>query len=312
MSPQLKLLFVLGPMLLFLLATTVPFRLDPPQLWLNGAERGDGVLRFDAPGIALAAPSLALPAQRDQASVRLQVRSAATNQFGPARILSWGHPTGSLVLGQHGDKLIVRLPRIDGPPVHVPTLHIDAVFAAAAQRLIEVQLDGAGLRVHVDGVLRAQRRFGSPPLIGEAGPPRLALGNSFTWRRPWRGEVQAASVSAGTATIDLLGPNALQLPAFRIANVRAVVMSPSLIDSVLNLLVLMPVGALAALALTHWPVVRIVLVWMPLVLLVETAQLFIAGRFPAVSDLVLNLAGVALGALAVRWLRLRAGSRPGS
>ena len=78
-------------------------------------------------------------------------------------------------------------------------------------------------------------------------------------------------------------------------------------DTGLNILVFIPLGALAALmprsgTRTMRRVARAGAVGFALSLLIETAQYFIPARFPGTSDIVLNTFGACLGAVPVALL----------
>ena len=74
-------------------------------------------------------------------------------------------------------------------------------------------------------------------------------------------------------------------------------------DALLNLAFYVPFGALGA--WSGWGTGRVLGVAAGVSLLTEVLQVFAAGRWPATSDVVMNLAGAAIGWYGVGWYGVR-------
>jgi VanZ family protein len=85
-----------------------------------------------------------------------------------------------------------------------------------------------------------------------------------------------------------------------------------LLDSLLNVLLFVPIGLFAPRSGTvRRTIVRAVLIALPVSLLGEATQLYSHGRFPSATDLVCNLIGAATGAFLTVSAQRRAGWSPG-
>ena len=82
---------------------------------------------------------------------------------------------------------------------------------------------------------------------------------------------------------------------------RAALVSGSATDIFFNFAVLVPFGFVTARAFPNRAIVSTAVVWLVAAVAVESFQLFLPRRFPALSDVVLNVFGASAGA----WLYLR-------
>ncbi len=300
-------LLLVGLVGLFLLATTTPRGSETRWVW-NGVERGPDSATFAAPGLLRSddAPGWIRDAiAAGRVGIELEVTPSVAAQTGPARILSvsmdpWRR---NLTIAQEHRDLVVRVRRHGASQNGTPPFVVPDVFERAQPVRIDVALDGDGMRVAVDGVARLSVGWAaSPPFeLWDPGYP-IGLGNELTWNRPWLGTVSVASLAVGGESVNLLAPGALAAPVAGSPALPFAWFSSSLADLALNFLLMIPMGLLTAWVARSPGMLRAVLLWVPVVLLAESIQLVIPGRFPSASDVLLNLAGVLVGsAIAVRW-----------
>lgn len=299
------LLCLLG--VLYLVATTTPGG-SALRWMLNDVERGAEAATFAGPGLLRSTDS---PVWIDRAiaagriGVELDVVPGESEQSGPARIFTvsadpWQR---NFTIGQEAGDLIVRVRRQPGAPNGTPPFVVPDVFARGRPLRLDVALDEAGVRIAVDGRSRLciGWRGAQPfPLWDPAYP--IALGNELTWDRPWLGTVSSARLTVARESVDLLAPGVLDAPFAGPSVLPFAWFSTSPSDLVLNFLLMVPMGFLTARALRNPSVLGALAIWAPLVVLAESVQVFTPGRFPSVSDLLLNLAGIVAGSVvALRW-----------
>ncbi len=291
---------VFGLIIAYLLATTYPYSLQT-----NGAELFDGKAIFGSPGILVwTGPDIDF--STEQIAVRLLLRSYFSDQTGPARILtiSYDHYQSNLTIGQDDYDLIVRIRRERDEFLGVPAFVIRDIFREAnALTSIEVEVLKNKLDVYVNSELRLSQSLRTSPFRFWDTSFGIALGNEHTWERPWLGEIHSARVSAGAQEIDVLDRDHLSKPGFADQLIRRFsLITDQAGDLIVNLLAMVPIGFVTAWAFRRHHVARSMALWLIVATCAEAAQVLLPGRYPALSDLVLNVVGVGLGAWL--WIRL--------
>ena len=306
-SVSRRYVVVVGLIVAFLLATTYPY-----SLRTNGAELLNDKALFRSPGILVwTGPEFDFGAQ--QIVIDLGLRSYLSNQTGPARILtiSHDHYHSNLTIGQEGSDLIVRLRRERDELLGVPPYVVREVFREAnTPTLIALEVLQNKIEVYVNNELRLSQSLRTSPFRFWDPSYRIALGNEHTWERPWLGEIHSARVTAAAQEINLLDRDQLAKAGFADQLVRKFsLFSDRASDLIVNLLAMVPIGFLTAWAFRRHHVARSMALWLIVVICVEAVQVLLPNRYPALSDLVLNVLGIGLGAWL--WIRLnRARPRP--
>ena len=285
-----------------------------------------------------------------QFSIEVWASPADAGQIGPARIVSYSADTRwrNFTVGQQGHALVVRLrttrTNLNGS---VPQTIVQDVFGVPGFRHIVVTYDGMHERVYIDGVVRATTADVHGSLRNWDDDHWLLIGNEHTASRPWRGAIRLLAIydrvlAAGEvavhhearATHGAVGAVALyrfRESGRRVADESSVLPRveldipdvlepvrpllglgfPTPKDLVLNLVLFVPVGFLAAHALRQRRVTARAAVMMSLALAAglsltaEVMQTLILSRSSELSDLVLNTAGAGIGASVIA-LRKRA------
>ena len=282
---------------LFVLSTTWPMRWyhNDARIDRGGAEfQARGLLHADEPWGAI----------RDRIgsgrlTLRLSVAPGRRHQNGPARIfsISRDHRHSNLTLGQQGRDLVLRLRRQADAPLGRPAFVIPGVFGDGAWHGIRISIEPQRLTVEIDDRPRLEATLPAAALSHWDPGYGLALGNEFTWDRPWRGRIRQAVIAGPSAAIDLLAPGRLvRADLFDLAGQRIRLLTNSVLDAVINLLGGVPLGILTMAWLPRRRTAAAVALWLPVCISVETIQIVTIGRYPCVSDLVLNLLGIAAGA----------------
>lgn len=266
---------------------------------------------FPTAGIVIADPPRALLASARRAEtlgVVLEVRPASIDQSGPARILTLSPDAfrRNLTLAQERRDLVVRLRSQDtdgnGLRDRKPVTRLADVFEAGTWVTIEVQLRPGRLTIAIDGVQKLATTL--PPVVLGSWNSRfgLALGNEMTCNRPWLGTIRKALITGPDDARDYALAEAVEVPArchITRHPPKLVPLYPlDRVDAVRNVLMYLPLGCLLGLLVAT----RSTLTFGMLVIAVagtsvgfETAQLFLASRFPSVDDVIFNTLGGSLG-----------------
>ena len=248
-----------------------------------------------------------------------EIRAFAQSQFGPARLLALARDTyaENLVLGQLGDALILRLRTAcpGGKPMRPcrDTLRVKGAFATGDWVDIELQITPGAVRLRA-GVQSVEHALAANGLASWDISYHVALGNDVSGDRPWLGEIAKASVQTPNTHTDYLDPAELELPkSFWLLN-RAPKIVPfrdvPLGDMIVNAMLYMPLGMLLAMVAGRGAFWRDVAFLAAVSLCLEISQLFVNGRNPSITDVILNTIGGAVGYRAVHivsGLRKRAG-----
>jgi hypothetical protein len=318
--------FAAGVVLLLVISWW-PFRLDVPRLLETGVETGsDGSLRFvDEAFAATTGPPgwLATALDDGHLEVALRIRSDDADQTGPARVLALSaRPQGAsrdvlehdLVIGQDGPDLIVRVVRPGASGQGTPPLVAAGVFAEPEWREVELVL-GDAVTLTVDGRVRDQEA----PTTGWAelwdDRHELSLGNTLSGQRPWAGAIASATVVAGGEVVDVLASPELdvQEQARRLpARLTVEVSRPPALRALVGGLHVLLGAFLGAALVTGWqerPVRVHLAVLVGFAVVANVGKVFIAGRHPSIATALLQAGGAGLGAAALyevvrtRWAR---------
>jgi VanZ family protein len=266
---------------------------------------------FPAAGIVIAGPPRALLASARRAEtlgVALEVRPAATDQAGLARILTLSPDADrrNLTLAQDQRDLVVRLRSQDtdgnGLQDGKPVARLADVFEAGQWVTIDLQLRPGRLTIAIDGVERWVSAL-PPKVLGSWNSGfGVTLGNERTCNRPWLGTIRRAVITGPDDARDYALATAVEVPS-RCSIARH---PPKLmplyhlnrVDAWRNVLMYLPLGCLLGLLVAT----RSALTFAMLVMAVaatslgfETAQLFLESRFPSIDDVIFNTLGGALG-----------------
>jgi len=295
-----KYVVVGGLIIAYLLATTYSY-----SLRTNGAELIDDKAIFQSPGtLVWIGPDIDLGEQ--SIAIRLLLRSYYSDQTGPARIftISHDHHHSNLTIGQDGSHLVVRLRRepdelLGEPPYVVRNVFSDAnVLTSVTVEVLQDKLD-----VSVNNELRLSERLRASPFQFWNPDYRIALGNEHTWQRPWLGEIHSARVNTATQDFNVLDGDQLLKVGFAHQLIRNFeVSSVQGVDLIVNLLAMVPIGFVTAWAFRRHHIARSLALWLVIVICAEAAQVLLPNRYPAVSDIVMNLLGIGFGAWC--WVRL--------
>ena len=295
----------------FLLALW-PFRWNHlPRLLANGAVVDDpAMIAFPAAGLVRTpkAPPWVRKAMRtDEFEVRLRVRSASSEQSGPARILSVSADSDrrNFTVGQENSDLDVRLRTPATTLNGLPSYAIPGVFSQSAWTEIAIMVRSSRISIRVNGETLLSAAIPQRSLAAWDPHYRLALGNELTGDRPWMGEISSAIVRVGDHNFDYLGGDSLVVPPWYWTNLN---LRPfwtiafrgvdpyTPLDGLLNLACFIPFGFLlgASTRKGGWRVVAVVGT-MFVVLAVEIAQLSLDTRHSSVLDWALNSLGTIAG-----------------
>jgi len=186
-------------------------------------------------------------------------------------------------------------------PFTVPDVFKDAVVTR-----IEVVAKDRSLVIKVDGAEKLRSPLPQQPFENWDRGYRMALGNEHTWNRPWLGEVLQATIETSSTSIDLLDRTQLTAPPFDLSLADIDIVSSDWLDLFVNFVFLIPVGIISARCFANRDALYVFVLWLPIVIFAEGLQLFVHVRQTSVTDVVLNLAGVTMGAYAAH----RSGNRP--
>lgn len=284
----------------------------PFAIYDNAVEKtADGGFSFSQSGIAHtgSAPAWVNSAIKSNAfDVQLAVRSYGAHQTGPARIftLSLDHQARNFTIGQSNADLVVRLRTSATGANGTPEYLVREVFNDSALHRVAVRVQPEEIRIEVDGRQRLIAALPSDALSTWDAGHRLALGNEFTFQRPWRGEIRDAIVRVHDAEYDYAAAS-LRMPntygmgtqAFFKELSGAVSISlenTGLRDLVINFAGFAPLGLLLAFVGRKPRSLVTTFAWCGLLSLsMETGQLFLEARIASMTDVLLNVAGGCVG-----------------
>ena len=277
-----------------------------------------GGFAFPRQGIAYSktAPQWVSTAIEDNAfEVELEVATYNLGQIGPARIftVSADNNFRNFTIGQSGRGLAIRLRTTETGPNGRPTYKIQEVFRHLIPCRINVRIANDELRVAVNGRQRLVTRLPANALSAWDPGYRLAIGNEFTYQRPWRGEIKAVEVRVRDHTLNytaagLQTPNRYYLGSdIIVSEISHFILNPfkaiAVADWVINLVGFVPLGLLLT-ALGRR--VSVACIWCAaLSLSIEIGQFFTMTRDSSGSDLFLNTLGGAIGAWSGNWAGVR-------
>lgn len=307
----------LGVVAVYPLVAFYPYAFDGPSIHANDARYVDGAARFPRHGILVSPASpkwLRGVVAGDGFAVTLEIVPSAIDLRGPARILtvSRGGSTRNLTIGQTDDALIVRLRTPHATANGMPELVLPGVFQVGKPLHIAIEAtgdaDAMALRVALDGLVRVQRQLGARAFAGWDTTMRLALGNEIDAPRPWRGMIRTARIQAGGMAYDYLEPRALERPGYvwyaRQINLWFLFVSGSAAEAAMNLFGFIPLGMVMA-ALLFGRLGRAMALVAGTSLVIEVIQYLTPTRLPSLADLLLNVAGGAIGIALFIMLRRR-------
>lgn len=298
MKSYTKLICLLTLALGFISATTYPY-----SFLENYAKLTAQAAIFEKPGL-IYWDGFNLSPDTQLVNILLSARPYSVYQEGPARILtiSKDHRHSNVTIGQEGSDLIIRLRRNSESEVGIPPFVVPQVFGSLTLKMIELLIDQDSLVVKLNGEeVLLQQLAENPFEFWDAGYS-LGLGNEHTWERPWVGEISSVHLTIDSAAIDLLASESMSRAGIlHLLSQKLVLLSTSSVDLILNFFLMLPIGALSALAFSRHRVASSVALWFVLAAMAETMQAMIPGRIPAISDLVLNVTGAGIGA----WLLVR-------
>jgi hypothetical protein len=210
-----------------------------------------------------------------------------------------------LTIAQEGRDLVVRLRREGSDLLGIPPFVVADVFDEGQRRDVIVAISKDSLSIRIDERRALIETFIVSPMSFWNSSFNLALGNEFTWERPWLGEISKARVTLSDKEIDLLCNTSSAIVGYGLFFLRRfqfITQGP--FDALLNLIAMVPIGFLT---MSVIPTARLSVVlgwWAGLCIFVEILQAFIVGRYPCFSDAALNVVGMAIGALLLNRLRL--------
>jgi len=291
-----NLVVLVGLIAVYLLATTYPF-----ERYTNGATIRGGSAIFQRPGLlqTQGPPTwLGEAISEKELTIDLRVEAFLSVQEGPARIftVSHDHFNSNITIGQDGQDLILRLRRSEDT-LGLPPYVVPAVLRDAETRDIRVSIRRETLRISVDDELRLEEPLPAHALTHWNPDFALGLGNELTWERPWRGKILVARVTTRSGSVDVLSPTITRVSGIReLARRRLVLVARSPVDALVNLVAVIPLGALTIRGLRRARLTTVLMIWLPACLTAEFLQISIIGRFPSVSDCALNVLGALIGA----------------
>ena len=154
-------------------------------------------LEFQRPGIVTSiTPPRDLPQQLSNGrglTIEAWLTSSKTNQFGPARIISYSQDPlhRNFTLGQHGTDLVFRMRTSETDPDGVgPQIIATDVFMTGRRQHIVVSYDFSSCQIYINGQLQKQSKAISGNFSNWDPSYPLLLGNERTGDRPWLGSIE--------------------------------------------------------------------------------------------------------------------------
>lgn len=178
----------------------------PCSTCINGATLNldNNRLEFQRPGIVTSiTPPRDLPQQLSNGkglTIEAWLASSKTNQFGPARIISYSQDPlhRNFTLGQHGNDLVFRMRTSETHPDGVgPQIVATDVFMSEKRQHIVVSYDHSNCQIYVNGQLQEQSRAISGNFSNWDPNYPLLLGNERTGDRPWLGNIEQLAMYEG-------------------------------------------------------------------------------------------------------------------
>jgi hypothetical protein len=297
----------------YFVAALYPFVIELPRWERNAARLEAGALVLEAPGRVSGPGAVVVAAARaaQRLDLELELVPARRLQHGPARVFELGtdHERAVLTVGQDGEDLVVRLRRPGADPSGTPPLRLPARFAAgdAARLALRVAVTSTALQVAC-GAERSELALDASPFAAWDEAPTLVLGDSPIGERPWLGRIERARLTAGRLDVDLLADAQVGLDDGRFLwpkrwrQLLAWRFVPPVVgkEVFVNVLGFLPLGCLAAASTRRRPLLVAGLVAAAVSLGMELSQLAFAERMTSLLDLVANVLGGLLGALAWR------------
>jgi hypothetical protein len=303
---------VCGLLFVALVAAWAPFRFEAPVWRRDGPTRTAGALHFDGRAVLASdvavRPVIAEAKQDDRLRVQLDARSASPDQSGPARLLAISESVYSadVMVGQDEADLVVRLRRPDSGPDGEPAFRVDGVFADEQWHAIDLDITPSSIALWVDGVaVVSQPAVRALAAWDEAHT--VSLGDEASGDRGWRGDIRGARLSSDDDTVDLVAVSALHAPDDLVVSDRVRLLG-QLAPQDPPLWNITRVAGWAVIGFVARPRrarSRLALLLFPLAL--TLGKVFFAGRDPRLSDVVLSVVGLVIGAglatLAARLVR---------
>jgi VanZ family protein len=306
---------------LYAVMSLEPFEWRFPSRVANGAIALADGWSFPTAGIVIADPPfdrLGKAIEAETLDVSLEVRPGATDQTGPARILSISQDAyrRNLTLAQDGDDLVLRLRSADtdrnGTRDGRPVARLADVLAVGEWVAIDLHLRPGRLTIAIDGVPKLSAALPAAVLATWDTSFGVAFGNEMTCDRPWLGDIRNAVIRGPDGETTYAEQSQVELPAacrpMRHPPKLVPLVPLNLRDALRNIAMYLPLGCLLGM-MAHRHNRRtfgaLVLAVAAVSLAFETAQLFIPSRFPSIDDLIFNSAGGALGVGLGFWLNRR-------
>lgn len=291
-----------------------PFRFDyqGPQKVTSGIEKlADGGIRFQGPSRlrTKAAPVWVEAAiASGYLDIELELRTAATDQTGPARILtlSDGPLRRNFMVAQKGKNLIVRARREEADENGAPPLKVDRVFEEPRDLKIEILFRDRLIQIFVNNKPLYREVLKSSSLDLWDTTFTLGLGDEVDGARGWNGELRAAKAKVKGATYDLLTAPNMEAPGTfwhvpqQTRRLFQFDTSHVVIVETLHILFFMPFGALLWLrkrSSSTRRIVKIALAGLLLGAAYQVAKVTFAGRHPSLFHAPFDMLGSVLGAV---------------
>jgi hypothetical protein len=301
----------IGVAALYVLLAWWPFRFELPYTVVNGAVVDEQGVTFENPGLLRADAGPLVRGVRASPGqvfwVKLRVRPASLDQYGPARILEIGqdHYRMNLMIGQSGDAIVARVRRPESDAAGSPPLmYLGALTSGCATKLA-VAVGPDRIELYVDGQLVDARRTATPVDVWSEDAV-LTAGDSPIGERAWLGRIEQARLElGGIEMLDLLEEASDTRPSriLRVPERLRLMLElggfPPLngVDMSINFLGFLPLGFIAARAWRRRPLRGALLLVVGTSTTMEVGQIAFATRVPALPDLILNISGGTLGAI---------------
>lgn len=284
-----------------------PWHWDPPRRVGNGAVRTDGAISFPEDGVVtIPDHAVSIPRTLDTGAVVVEVvATSAGPQDGPARILSLsdGIRSQSLMIGQSGDSLVVRVRRSGSSDVGRPGFVDPGLFAAPGPHRIEVAVTADEIAVSVDGAPIARETQAGDPVGSWSPTHHLVLGNEHGGTRGWLGQLNDATLVTPTRRTDLLATGRMPGNYWRLpdrwdaADPVYDPWEPQPVQ-VLHAAPLLAIGLAAGLSRSRWRPWNVLAGCWALSTVVFLAKFLAGGRHPSLADLLVECTAAAVGLVA--------------
>lgn len=289
----------------YILLALFPFEIDLNRISMNnGAKLSSNKLVFNSPGIVhYKLNSKLLEAIKKDRSfqLKLRVKSAESDQQGPARILTVSKNTSerNLSLAQRGTSLVIRLRTKSTTVNGVPELVFENLFHGLQWVDINLEVTPETIELSIENRIIYSNQNSMSPIDSWSDRYHIALGNELTANRPWRGEISTATIRTEKRDWNLLSVSETYIPlvVFRERSFRWYATKVNSKDLLLNFFCFIPMGFSLFLSLRN-PNLFVTLI--PCALLsvtIELAQIVFVWRNPSVFDLITNTSGGFAGGL---------------